>query len=371
MENSSAFYRNATYHRAGHSSTAPTPLVLKEIPITPFAGDVRQYSKFRNRFLDVVEAHPNLAPRHKLQYLLQFLQGEPHRLANNFQITDANYFTVVNLLEERYGNADMIRNLLMQNLISIRPPSQGVADIRRFHDEAFRVATDLKQLGDDVDANRLYEQTLMAKLSSTLKMELIRHSDYALRKTVSSILEGLRKYTSILELTAASGVTWQSSATGSTGPPGQSRPVRSPSPYRPQHRNGSRERNPGYGTSQQRTRPGGYVADADVVLVADVQPAPEVCTLCRQQHSSANCTKYVTVFMRQRRVRMLELCSLCLGEGHPSAQCPRSATTANITRLSARRQKSSLLQSPFAAEARQHHKPLQQRTPNRVDKQIA
>ncbi|KAH7671580.1 Pao retrotransposon peptidase family protein-like protein, partial [Aphelenchoides avenae] len=211
MENSSAFYRNATYHRAVHSSTAPTPLVLKDLPITHFEGDVRQYPKFRNRFLDVVEAHPNLPPRHKLQYLLQFLRGEPHRLANNFQITDANYFAVINLLEERYGNADMIRNLLMQDLVQIRPPSQSVVDLRRFHDEAFRVATELKQLGDSVDANRLYEQTLMAKLPHAMKVELIRHSDYAERKTVTSILQGLRKYTQVLELTASTGVTWSAS----------------------------------------------------------------------------------------------------------------------------------------------------------------
>ena len=208
LENSSAFYRNATFHRAASSSAAPSPLVLKDLPITPFEGDIRQYAKFRDRFLDVVEAHPNLAARHKLQYLLQFLRGEPHRLANNLQITDTNYYAVVNLLEERYGNADVIRNLLMQNLIAIRPPTQSVADLRRFHDEAFRVATDLKQLGDDVDANRLYEQTLMAKLSSALKIELIRHSDYTQKKSISSILDGLRKYTAVLELSASSGVIW-------------------------------------------------------------------------------------------------------------------------------------------------------------------
>ncbi|KAH7664925.1 Pao retrotransposon peptidase family protein-like protein, partial [Aphelenchoides avenae] len=223
LENSSDFYRNATFHRAAVSSTAPAPLVLKELPIAPFEGDVRLYPKFRNRFLDVVEAHPKLAPRHKLQYLLQFLRGEPHRLANNFQITDANYFTVVNLLEKRYGNVDMMRNLLMQNLIQIRPPTQSVADLRRFHDEAFRVAVDLKQLGDNVDANRLYEQTLMAKLPSALKIELIRHSDYAEKKTVTSILEGISKYTQILELTAASGVLW-SAPSGPSIQPGSRAP---------------------------------------------------------------------------------------------------------------------------------------------------
>ncbi|KAH7709957.1 hypothetical protein AAVH_22753 [Aphelenchoides avenae] len=191
LESASTFYRNATFHRDTKSSSQ---LVLKELPITPFDGDIRRYSKFRNRFLDIVEDHGEMPPRHKLQYLLQFLRGEAYELANNFQLTDENYIAVADLLEEQYGDKDMIRNLLMADLIGLRPPSPEIADLRRFHGEAFRVITDLKQLGDDVDSNRLYEQTLMAKLSPALKIELIQNTDYVKEKTASCILKGLRRY---------------------------------------------------------------------------------------------------------------------------------------------------------------------------------
>ncbi|KAH7691239.1 Pao retrotransposon peptidase family protein-like protein, partial [Aphelenchoides avenae] len=301
MENSSAFYRKATYHRAAHGSTAPSPLVLKELPIIPFEGDVRQFPRFRNRFLDVVEAHPNLAPRHKLQAA---------RSANNYQITDTNYYTVLDLLQEQYGDEDAIRNLLLKNLVQLRSPSSATADIRRFHDEAFRITNELKQLGDDVDGNRLYEQTLISKLSSALKIELIRHSDYAAKKTVTSILDGLRKYTQIMRLTASTGIDW-SLASGLAGPPGQTGPRRAPSPYRPRQRSGSRERNPSYGKSSPRQRPGGYKC------------APSAPSSTRPQLQLLSF--YTTVFMRLRRVRMLRLCHLCLGEGHRTAPCPRSA----------------------------------------------
>ena len=108
-----------------------------------------------------------------------------------------------------------------------------------------------------------------------------------------------RKYTKVLEMSASSGFAWSSLANRS-GPSGSSGPSRPPTPYRQQRqRSGSRDRNQGQGMSSQQHRPGGYVADADTILVADFQDAPEVCTLCNLQHSSADCTFYTTVYMRQ------------------------------------------------------------------------
>ncbi|KAH7710110.1 integrase core domain protein [Aphelenchoides avenae] len=324
-ENSSAFCRNATYNRATTTNPSQPSLVLKELPLDPFEGDFRQYPRFRNRFLEIVEAQVKLEPRHKLQYLLQYLRGEPHRLANGFQLTDSNYFTVINLLEERYGNADLIRNLLMQDLIAIRPPSSGAADLRRFHDEAFRVTTELKQLGDNVDATRLYEQSLMAKLTPALKTELIRNSDYAVKKSVSSILEGLRKYTQVLELTNNSGILWQP-ATGQSSQHSSSGAGRPRSPYRQDRPPSNSHRSPIRNQSNQRTTHGHYAADAETIYVADVQEAAEVCPLCSQDHQAVNCTKYLTIYMRIWRAMKLGLCSLCLQESHRSESCPSSAT---------------------------------------------
>ncbi|KAH7711567.1 Pao retrotransposon peptidase family protein-like protein [Aphelenchoides avenae] len=204
------FYRKATFHR----DTKDTPLVLKELPITLFDGDIRKFPTFRNRFLDVVEGYRDLGPRHKLQYLLQFLRGEPLELANNYPITDESYYVVLDLLEDQYGNEDMIRNLLMADLIGLRSPVETVSDLRRFYGEAFRVTNSLKQLGDDVDSNRLYEQTLMSKLTGTLKLELIRNSDYIKEKTTSSILRGLHHYVQVLESSVKTGSLFTKTTTG-------------------------------------------------------------------------------------------------------------------------------------------------------------
>ncbi|KAH7708794.1 Pao retrotransposon peptidase family protein [Aphelenchoides avenae] len=308
QKSTSAFYNNATYHRS-KDATAP-PLVLQELPITPFEGNVRQYPAFRDRFLEVVENRLNLEPRHKLQYLLPYLRGEPHRLANGFPLTNESYFAVVDMLEERYGNKNIIRNLLLSDLVALQAPSSGVADLRRFHDEAFQVTTGLRQLGEDVDNNHLYEQTLMAKLSQELKTELIRNSNYAQEMTVTSILNGLHHYIQVLELTYSTGVSWIS----------QSRP-RSHSPHRP---NGlTRARSPAPHFSKQREHQVTYAAQAQSTQTTG-QPQPRSrCAFCGEKHFSSLCTRYRTVSQRIKRLRLLGSCFLCLQGNHWVKECPK------------------------------------------------
>ncbi|KAH7720378.1 CBN-SRU-33 protein [Aphelenchoides avenae] len=306
LESASAFYRNATFHR---DTTTTSQLVLKDLPITPFEGDIRRYPMFRNRFLDVVEGQRNLPPRHKLQYLLQFLRGEPYELANNYQLTDENYFAVIDLLEERYGNEDMIRNLLMRDLIALRPPGQAVSDLRRFHGEAFRVTTDLKQLGDDVDSNRLYEQTLMSKLPQALKLELIRNSDYVEKKTASSVLTGLNQYIQLLEMTATTGVLFSKLSMEDSVPSGRKTPPRPSSPR--------------YPSSANRGPHAVYGAEAEHVPRADPRQNRQICALCSLSHWAPQCTIYRSIRQRYSRIKKLGLCFLCLRGNHWVEKCPQ------------------------------------------------
>ena len=66
----SSFYSGAEYTRRTYQGSAPPPLVLKELPLDPFDGDIRKFPEFRNRFLEIVESQPGLEAHHKLQHLL-------------------------------------------------------------------------------------------------------------------------------------------------------------------------------------------------------------------------------------------------------------------------------------------------------------
>ncbi|KAH7705564.1 Zinc knuckle family protein [Aphelenchoides avenae] len=320
-EAASAFYRNATFHRVALDSIQP-PLILTELPIEPFDGDIRRYPTFRDRFLDVVEGHPGLAPRHKLQYLLQLLRGEPFQLANNYQLTDANYYIIVDSLEERYGDQYRLRRQLAQDFIAIRPPAGGVADLRRFHDAAFRITTDLRKLGENLDETVLYEQTLVAKLPAELKLEIVRNSEYRREKTVKSILDGLREYANLFDEVCNSGIMFQ--------PPPPAPPVaatrkrlRSPPPP---------ARSPSESSSEESTESSEVAEDEQQATCAAktvvINPTDEQhkCQLCGQLHMADNCIVYTTVNHRLRRLQKLSLCPLCLREGHRVDSCPRRGT---------------------------------------------
>ncbi|KAH7715051.1 Zinc knuckle family protein [Aphelenchoides avenae] len=315
-EATSAFYLNASFHRAALDSIQP-PLILTELPLEPFDGDIRRYPMFRNNFLGIVEGHPDLAPRHKLQYLLQFLRGEPYQLVNNFQLTDVNYFAAVNMLEERYGNEDRRRNLLLAEFVNRRPPSDELADLYRFHSEVVRLTGELKQLGDDVDAIPIYEQTLMGCLSEKLRFKLIQNYGCDREKSASAILNGLWRYASNREMAMTSGISWRPRAQSPPEDTCRER-LRSPPPRSPSESRTDESTECSEDTSAEQ--PTTCVAKAVIT-----RPTEELwrCQLCGLPHAANNCTSYATVTQRVRRIQKLSLCLHCLREGHRVDSCPQ------------------------------------------------
>ncbi|KAH7709502.1 hypothetical protein AAVH_23226 [Aphelenchoides avenae] len=89
-------------------------------------------------------------------------------------------------------------------------PSNKAADLYRFHDEAFAIANELKQLGEDVDASHIYGHTLMGRLSEKLRLKLIRNYGCDREKSVSAILNGLRLYASDRQTAKTSGIRFDS-----------------------------------------------------------------------------------------------------------------------------------------------------------------
>ncbi|KAH7694558.1 Pao retrotransposon peptidase family protein-like, partial [Aphelenchoides avenae] len=304
LENSSAFYRNATFSsRDASTGIAPPTLVLKEIPLTPFDGDIRRYPSFRNRFLEIVEAHRNLEPRHKLQYLLQFLRGEPLRLAEGFPITDTSYFHVINELERRYGNTQRIRKALTTDLLNVSPPGRSTASLRQFYDQVSRVNAELQQLGTDASNSDFLTDILMDKLSAEHRLAVVKDADYQSQKTVSSVLRALRVHLHMLEEAADAGFDWCSQPNGATTTLWS----------RPPGRFGSNTYS-GNNRSNATGTAFTYIADA----------TDTSCAFCSSHvHDAADCNVYATVPARLRRLRELKRCFLCLQEGHRNRSCPR------------------------------------------------
>ncbi|KAH7680093.1 integrase core domain protein [Aphelenchoides avenae] len=282
-EHTNAFYQNAMYHR----SAAPTPLVLKAPGITPFEGDLRAYPAFRNNFLQLIEGQQGWQPRHKMQYLLQCLRGEPLREASRYMISDLNYFKVLDRLEQRYGNRGNLLYYLHNQLDSLPAASDAADELRRFHDDSVQLLSELRQNGENVDSV-LFSPRLLQKLPQSVRYEILRRCEQNLPPPLV-MLELLHDYLRVLEAADFMGRTL--GTLSQTGPQCRGDP-RSHSQNRPNS------------SSRHHDRYNNFMAEAIEIAAK--------CAFCDGPHWASQCHVYDTIAKRQRRAKQLKYCYLCL-----------------------------------------------------------
>ncbi|KAH7710260.1 Pao retrotransposon peptidase family protein [Aphelenchoides avenae] len=301
-ENASKFYRNGTHLRV--TSTKPSPLVLKELPIPKFNGDYRSYPMFRSRFLKTVGERTDLDPCDKFQFLMQHLDGEPLRMANRFVITDGNYYKCLDRLEERYGDNATLVTLLAQDFQKLKSVGLNSRDLIRFYDEASHLTDQMEQLGQDVDNNHLWRHTLLSKMPLSLRTKIAENMGKDPMTTpIQEILTRIFEYARLLEKSEAFNplnVAERNSGRGDL-------------PCRPDPRSTS-------------YRAGTYTTEADVTHAANEKNCR--CVYCGRYHWASKCDIYDTISLRTRRLRQLDLCFLCLRGGHWTGTCPKRTNDA-------------------------------------------
>ncbi|KAH7727963.1 Pao retrotransposon peptidase family protein [Aphelenchoides avenae] len=298
-ENASKFYRNGTHMRA--TSTKPSSLVLKELPIPKFNGDYRSYPMFRSRFLKTVGEREDLDTCDKFQYLIQHLDGEPLRMANRYVITDTNYFKILDRLEDRYGDPATLANILAQDFNKLKSVGQTSGDLLRFQDEAQHLTDQMVQLGQDVNSNPYWRHTLLSKMPLSLRTKISEN----LRKDpmttpIQEILDCIFEYARLIEKNEA--YTPWSFAEGNSG-------------------SGSRQCRPDSRSTAYRA--GTYAIEADTTHAANHHERNRRCAYCGRDHWSLKCNIYESLTKRVNRIRQLGYCFLCLRGGHWSGTCPK------------------------------------------------
>ncbi|KAH7662422.1 gag protein, partial [Aphelenchoides avenae] len=293
----SAFYRNATF------KPKPDPLFKPNLDLPKFDGNIRQYGPFREAFDYVIGLDPGMRPLHKLLHLRQLLSGEPLTLA---------------LLDKTYGNKARLLFTLQQDLYNTKPPSEEPSDLRRFHDELDRIQSSLRYAGETLDSGHLkWATVLVKKLPTPLRVKLVETYGYnPYNFSAAAFLECLDSYVTTLEWATKDLLI-------------EERPDEAPTQHSvavdtsdlsgPQCRDDPEL--PRIEPAPQR------VAMKVVNTIADENfQERRTCALCGLLHSAADCTVYDTTNRRLRRAMKLNLCLLCLREGHPAVSCPRRTT---------------------------------------------
>ncbi|GFQ72984.1 retrovirus-related Pol polyprotein from transposon 17.6 [Trichonephila clavata] len=101
---------------------------LPKLTLPTFSGNLHDWITFKDLFKASVHNNSNLSNAQKLQYLKSSLKGDAFRIIQSIAISDSNYLTAWELLEDRYSNKREhvfahIRRLMSLNTIQCESAS--------------------------------------------------------------------------------------------------------------------------------------------------------------------------------------------------------------------------------------------------------
>ena len=151
---------------------------LPKIQIPIFDGNYDQWSNFHDIFHKVILENTSLSKVEKMQYLKTHIRGEPSRLVQHLQITEANFETAWEILQKRFHNKRLILSKLIDRILDLPNLHYESAEkIKELHDVTVECLEAIKNLGVDSsswgplvsriiirkwdpETNKLYEQSL-------------------------------------------------------------------------------------------------------------------------------------------------------------------------------------------------------------------
>ena len=91
---------------------------LPQLKIPVFSGDFKEWEKFKNLFLSIVDKHERATSSEKLGHLLSLVSGEASRLIKHYPLCDASYATAWKSLTDRYDKPYLLTSNLIKSFLS-------------------------------------------------------------------------------------------------------------------------------------------------------------------------------------------------------------------------------------------------------------
>ena len=94
---------------------------LPKLVLQKFKGDITNYRAFWECFENSVHKNSCLSTIDKFNYLLSLLEGNALRAVKGLAITEDNYQSAVDILQERFGKTQQIISAHMDELLKLSP----------------------------------------------------------------------------------------------------------------------------------------------------------------------------------------------------------------------------------------------------------
>ena len=126
---------------------------LPKYQVEDFHGDPKKWRSFKESFDVAVTNNPELSDVQMFHYLRGYLKGEARLAIEGLPVTADNFSEAVQLLEQRFGNKQVIVNSHMEELTDMKEvdDKDDTKGLRALHDKVEKNLRSLRSLGVNPD----------------------------------------------------------------------------------------------------------------------------------------------------------------------------------------------------------------------------
>jgi len=93
---------------------------LPTIQIQPFSGDWKDWQQFYEIFTNIIHNNSALSNTEKMQYLLNYLQGDAKKIVAHLHLSNNNYEVALQLIKNRYSNNRKVITNYINTILSMK-----------------------------------------------------------------------------------------------------------------------------------------------------------------------------------------------------------------------------------------------------------
>lgn len=273
-------------HKYAFKNTKVPKLVIQK-----FDGNLFHWREFWDSFNSAIHSRHDLEPVEKFHYLRSYLTGDAKQAIQGLSITNENYLNAVGILEERFANIEMIKDIHFRALWELPSVSKdNTRQLRQFYDQMENHVRSLTAMGIHDTELRSIIPSIMSKLPGEIQFILEREKETP-AWDMSTLRQKLKQY--VLAKEKIDPMKIQQSVF--------------PPPLR----------------STTEVLMSASTAPINNPFKSNSERPKRGCRYCSKNHWTDECTQFSTI--NSRKSKLKGCCFICLKEGHISRNCPATS----------------------------------------------
>lgn len=182
---------------------------LPKLTLPKFRGDVTKWISFWDSFKSAVHENGSLSAIDKFNYLNSLLEGHASRAIQGLSLTEANYESAIEILNERFGRKQQIISAHMDELLKL-PNCLGTersTSLRNVYDKISVHVRGLASLGVSSEQyGGLLIPVIMAKLPGEVRVRIARETKSSVWQ-IEGLLETIKEEVEAREISESVRIT--------------------------------------------------------------------------------------------------------------------------------------------------------------------